>query len=114
MKKLTILLPVFLLTFFSACGGDKEKSPADSTSTGTTVSVNTNGGTLYNDKCSTCHGADGKAGVMGAKDLSVSTLDHATAVALVKSGKGMMKSFGGELTDVQVEAVVKYAESLRK
>lgn len=72
------------------------------------------GAALYDSKCVICHGGDGKAGVMGASDLSVSKLDHAGAVNVVKNGRKGMRAFGGELSDAEMEAVVTYAESLKK
>ncbi len=69
---------------------------------------------LYTDKCAICHGDDGKAGVMGASDLSVSTLDPAAAVNVVKNGRKGMRAFGGELSNAEIEEVVKYAGTLKK
>jgi mono/diheme cytochrome c family protein len=51
---------------------------------------------------------------MGAKDLATSTINHETVVAIITSGKNGMKAFSPELNAEQIEAVAKYAESLRK
>jgi mono/diheme cytochrome c family protein len=114
-KAISITLFTGLLIFsVQSCGGDKtQPSGNDSTKT-TTVSASLDGKSLYDAKCVSCHGTDGKAGVMNAADLSSSKIDHATACATVKNGKNMMKAFGSEMNDAEIDAVVKYAEMLRK
>ena len=61
-----------------------------------------------------CHGGDGKQNTMGAADLSTSTIEHTSVVGIITSGKNTMKAFSPELNAEQIEAVAKYAESLRK
>lgn len=67
---------------------------------------------IYEEKCTLCHGSDGKLGLSGAKDLTQSTLTHDEKVALVMNGKNAMMSFKEQLTPEQVEAVVLYVEAL--
>lgn len=116
MKKHIFFLALAGFAFaFSSCGENEVKVPA----TDTVVANKTNdaapsGDVVYESKCKVCHGADGKAGIMGAADLSTSTLSHEGAFAIVKNGKNTMKAFAGELTAEEMDAVVKYAESLRK
>lgn len=119
MKKLFLLLPAALLTlcFAQSCGDNEPKYGKDSTmkdSAPASVSASVNGSALYEAKCVMCHGDDGKAGTMGAADLSSSKLDHSVVVTVIKSGKNSMKAFSPELNDEQIDAVAKYAESLRK
>ena len=117
MKKIISLSVLFGAMFFAfqSCGGDKtQPASSDSVKPNATVSASVDGKTLYDAKCTTCHGGDGTAGVMGDADLSKSKLDHAAACAIVKNGKSPMKAFGGELNDAEVDAVTKYIESLRK
>jgi mono/diheme cytochrome c family protein len=109
-------LPGFILLLaVTSCGsgevkGDHTNGPA----VVMPVSPSPEGKKLYEAKCITCHGADGTAGLMGAKDLQASTLEHATVVTIISGGKGTMKGFSGELTGPQIEEVARYAESLRK
>jgi mono/diheme cytochrome c family protein len=117
MKKIILLLGFMGVIVFVAqsCGGGNEKAPvADSVKTNVTVSASMDGKSLYDAKCTMCHGLDGTAGVMGAADLSKSTIDHSVACAIIKNGKNTMKAFGSELNDAQVDVVAKYVESLRK
>jgi mono/diheme cytochrome c family protein len=72
-----------------------------------------NGQELYNASCTSCHGADGKLGLMGAPDLSVSSLDIANRIEIIKNGKGAMAPFGGTLTDDQIKAVAEYSATLK-
>ncbi|MBI3510646.1 MAG: c-type cytochrome [Bacteroidetes bacterium] len=114
MKKIfSVLIILVFAIFIFSCGNDNGSNvPVDSASGKNKMAMG--GKDIFSANCVSCHGEDGKAGVMGAKDLSLSTIDHATAVSIVKSGKGMMKSFSGQLSDTDIDAVVKYAESLRK
>ncbi len=72
------------------------------------------GKSVYEEKCMLCHGNDGKLGLSGAKDLTLSTLTHAQKVELVLNGKNAMMSFKDQLTAEQVEAVVQYVEAMPK
>lgn len=119
MKNVFLLLPaaLLILCFAQSCGNNEPEYGKDSTikdSASASVSASVNGNALYEAKCVMCHGDDGKAGTMGAADLSSSKLDHNVVVATIKSGKNSMKAFSPELNDEQIEAVAKYAESLRK
>ncbi len=67
---------------------------------------------IYEEKCTLCHGTDGKLGLSGAKDLTQSTLSHAEKMDLVMNGKNAMMSFKEQLTPEQVEAVTQYVETL--
>lgn len=72
------------------------------------------GKSLFEARCSACHGADGKAGIMGAFDLTTSTVSHEGMVAIIKNGRNAMKAFANEMTSEEIEAVASYAESLKK
>ena len=66
-----------------------------------------------NKNCLMCHGADGKAGVNGAKDLSVTTLSLDEQKAIIKNGKTPMPGYN-DLTDEQMNDLLQYIGSLRK
>lgn len=72
------------------------------------------GKTIYTANCVKCHGDDGKAGIMGAADLSETTLDKVAIHSIIKDGKGQMAGFSGTLTDAQIDAVIAYVNSLKK
>lgn len=66
---------------------------------------------IFEDKCSLCHGDNGKLGLNGAKDLSVTKLDHKGIADIIAQGKNGMASYKDVLTTAQIEAVTSYIES---
>lgn len=76
---------------------------------GKTIAVN--GKEIFIDKCALCHGDNGKLGMSGAKDLSVTQLPHAGIVEIVTNGKNTMAAYKDALTAEQIEAVASYIET---
>lgn len=73
------------------------------------------GKTVYDHSCVTCHGADGKLGLNGAKDLSVSQLNDDDKKTLIRNGKNSMPPYSKDvLTDEQLDAVVLYIGTLKQ
>ena len=70
------------------------------------------GKTVYDAKCTNCHGPQGNAGVAGAKDLSATAMSEDEIKHIVRNGKGMMPP--ADLTDEQVDAVTEYVKALKK
>jgi len=70
-----------------------------------------NGKEIFNEKCSLCHGVDGKLGMSGAKDLSITALDHASIVDIITHGKNAMAPYKDALSSEQIEAVTSYIET---
>ncbi len=102
MRKLFFIL--FSVTLFSCA----ETNP-------TTPDGKPDGKALYEQNCSICHGDDGKLGSAGSKDLSISKMDIAERMGIIKNGKGGMAPFGDDmLTDDQRQAIAEYIESFRK
>ncbi len=66
---------------------------------------------IFEDKCTLCHGDNGKLGLNGAKDLSLTTLDHKGITDIITKGKNGMASYKDVLTTEQIEAVTAYIES---
>jgi mono/diheme cytochrome c family protein len=73
-----------------------------------------NGHEIFTANCARCHGEDGKAGLMGSPDLSVSSLDLNAKIEIIKNGKNAMTGFAGILSDEQIKAVAEYTGSLKK
>lgn len=71
------------------------------------------GKSVYDAKCSNCHGGDGKLGIGGAKDLSASVMGDEEMKSVIVNGKGAMPPVSG-LTPEQVDAVTAYVKSLKK
>jgi cytochrome c6 len=92
-----------LALFILACAG-KDSSNNESSA---------DGSTLYKKYCILCHGADGKLGINGAKDITTSLLTQPERIALVKSGKNTMTPFEGILSPEEMKAVVTYSMTLK-
>ncbi len=73
--------------------------------------VAVNGKQIFEEKCTLCHGDNGKLGVSGAKDLSITQLPHAGIVDIIANGKNTMAPYKDALTTEQIEAVASYIES---
>jgi mono/diheme cytochrome c family protein len=101
MKILLILCGLMLLLW--ACGAK------ESTSTNGAV----DGAQVYKKYCLLCHGADGKLGLNGAKDLTISSLSKAERIVLIKNGKNAMTPFEGLLSESEIEAVAEYTMQLK-
>ncbi|WP_190242595.1 c-type cytochrome [Hymenobacter lapidiphilus] len=73
------------------------------------------GQALFTQNCALCHGADGKLGVNGARDLTKSNLNAAGRTYMVVNGSvsGVMPGFKGQLSDEQIAQVVAYSLTLK-
>jgi cytochrome c6 len=80
------------------------------------------GADLYQSKCASCHGAEGKGDTamgkaMKVKDLAsdeVQKQSDADLTAIVEKGKKPMPGYEGKLTKEQITDVVKYLRALKK
>jgi mono/diheme cytochrome c family protein len=70
------------------------------------------GKALYEVNCASCHGGDGKLGMSGAKDLSVSTLDTNGMKEIIIHGKGVMPA--AQVNEAQATAISEYVISQLK
>ncbi|HEV7230091.1 MAG TPA: cytochrome c [Bacteroidia bacterium] len=67
----------------------------------------------YINNCSKCHGADGKAMIAGAADLTKSTMDAWGAKDIVTEGKGSMPGFGEHMNTEEITSMVNYIQSFK-
>jgi len=79
------------------------------------------GGDLFKQKCSMCHGADGKGfSALKTPDFTdpkvQASLSDQQIVDTIKNGKKgtAMPAFGDKLSDDQVQSLLKYIRSLAK
>jgi cytochrome c6 len=80
------------------------------------------GAQIYKDRCTLCHGDDGKSTTPTGKAFNAASFTDPAAVkasdqeliTIVTKGKGKMMAFGGVLTDDQIKAVVAYIRTLQK
>jgi mono/diheme cytochrome c family protein len=71
----------------------------------TTIAAN-DGKALYEANCNLCHGADGKLGMSGAKDLTASVMDLAAIKEIIIHGKGAMPA--AQVNEEQATAIAAY------
>ena len=72
------------------------------------------GQAIYKKYCVVCHGADGKLGLNGSKDISVSLLTEAQRIEQITNGKNTMTPFKGILSPEEIKAVAAYSMTLTK
>jgi cytochrome c5 len=82
--------------------------------TQTNYDINLHGKAIFNGYCIVCHGEDGKLGLNGAKDLSISTLTDEEIKNIILHGKNGMSPYKKVLTEQEVEAVKNHVKNLRK
>lgn len=104
----SLVLIANCLLFFACSQGSN--SEGNKTSESSAVS----GETIYKENCSLCHGPDGKLGISGAKDLSISTMDKNQAVEIITNGKNQMTPYKSLLTPEEINAVADYVLTLKK
>jgi len=75
--------------------------------------VTIDGEKIFRQNCVVCHGADGKLGVNGSKDLTVSELSSDERYAIISKGKGVMTAFENILSISEIKAVADYTLSLK-
>ncbi len=130
-----ILTTAITLGLIWACGNGSASS--DSSSTSTTEPAKTESTTpaatpatdaaaapsaadleagkkTFEQYCKLCHGSDGKLGLNGAKDLTVSVVPLADRIAQVTNGKNLMTPFKDILTESEIKAVAEYSMTLKK
>jgi mono/diheme cytochrome c family protein len=71
--------------------------------------VATDGKSLFEANCASCHGSDGKKGLGGAKDLTAAVLDVAAIKEIILHGKGAMPA--AAVSDEQANTIAEYVNS---
>lgn len=71
---------------------------------------------LYTMHCEACHGEDGKLGVSGAADLSISNLSDKKIKTIILNGndKGMMPFKDLITKDTEIDSLVSFVKTLRR
>lgn len=99
-------IPVLIGLLLLACGS----ASVDTANAG--IKERTPGELLFIKNCTLCHGRDGKMGINGAKDLSISKLTRAEMIAMVEQGKGQMMPYNKVLSAKEIELVVEHVRTL--
>ena len=99
----------------AACSSNQPSVENNSTTESTETKVVNEGLQLFQANCVTCHGADGKLGLSGAKDLSKSALSASEMNTVIQNGRNGMPSFEGIIPDgPQLDSLISVVLSLRK
>ena len=80
---------------------------------GSNDSAGVDGAKIYKMNCTLCHGANGKLGANGSKDLTASPLGLEERIAIITNGKGAMASYKAILSEDEIKAVAKYTLTLK-
>jgi cytochrome c6 len=102
------LYTLFIILFFLSCTIEKKDDVPHE------AEVVKSGLTIFSERCTSCHGMDGKLGFGGAKDLTASKKSLAEIIHQVTEGKGAMAPYKNILTLDEIHAVAEYAKSLQK
>lgn len=68
---------------------------------------------IFKTHCQLCHGTDGKLGLNGAKDLTVSELSLDQRIELITNGKNTMVPYENILSPEEIKAVAQYTMNLK-
>ncbi|MCB0525800.1 MAG: cytochrome c [Lewinellaceae bacterium] len=68
---------------------------------------------LFNSNCKLCHGTDGRLGLNGAKDLTLSQLSVDERKSIITNGKNLMTPFGKVLSQNEIEMLAEYTIELK-
>ena len=116
MNKSLALVAIMFLVY--SYGISETKSPTFKPEVNTNEFATTNpdilGKTIYESKCTACHGIDGKQQLSGAKDLTISEKTFDEKVDAITNGKNAMMAYKNILSADEIKAVAGYVESLKK
>lgn len=109
MKNIITFLSLGLLGLVLAlngCGGDSVKTnPAMPAIPGAST---------FKKYCTACHGADGKMGLNGAKDLTASALTQEERVQIITNGRKLMAPYKSILSAEEINDVATYVGTLKE
>jgi cbb3-type cytochrome c oxidase subunit III len=93
--------------------------PAQKPSPAATAGPNVNAADLFAaQKCTTCHGADGKGKLKGVPDFTDAAWQKKQTdtemIETIKKGHKPMPPYEGKITDDQITALVAYVRSFGK
>lgn len=99
---------LFLFVVFSCSRKETKNSFSDESKT------IKSGYEIFHERCTSCHGADGKLNFGGAKDLTASIKSIEEIKIQVLNGKGAMPPFKNILSASEIDSVCHFASSFSK
>jgi cytochrome c6 len=103
-----LCIPLLLAMLVLACGNNGPDHAAAASGD----APRSRGEMIYTTHCTLCHGEDGRLGIGGARDLSVSQLGREEMKAIVANGKGGMMAYRNVLSAKEIDAVVDHVRTL--
>ena len=96
------LICIAILLIIVACAGSSNQSE-----------VSIDGEKIWKQNCVLCHGNNGKLGINGAKDLTVSETSLEDRIVQISEGKNLMTGFKTLLSPDEIEAVAKFTMNFK-
>jgi mono/diheme cytochrome c family protein len=109
MKNIIAFLSFVVLVFIMAlygCSGDSGTSKPNAKAIP--------GMSTFKNYCTACHGADGKMGLNGAANLTLTTLSKEETVAVITNGRKMMAPYKSILSEQEINDVADYVLTLKE
>ncbi len=104
-------LGLIIICFSIIACSNKQNNPP--TAEAVPAKSTVDGAGIFKQNCELCHGADGKLGLNGSKDLTISTLDLDARIAQITKGKGLMMAYEKILSPEEIKAVAEYSMTLK-
>ncbi len=113
-KPLALLSLVLIIGAYGLAEVNKRKFKVEKPQYEARATLSILGKQLYNGNCIICHGADGKLGQAGAKNLAISKLQKNEIIEIVTHGKNSMPPYKKYFDEKEIEAVADYVLTLRQ
>jgi uncharacterized membrane protein SirB2 len=115
-KNSKVLVVVSLLVFVMIYGytemvASKQKKGLSSENIQTSDTLT--GKLIYSQYCNSCHGDNGKKGLSGAKDLSLSKLSAEESLIVISEGRNSMMAYQNQLSKEQMVLVNNYIQDFK-
>lgn len=112
MRVSALLVLVLFIVSCTSAADEIDKQVSAARNKNSKLPSTPDGMVIYRKNCVTCHGADGKLGLNGAKDLTASVLPLGDRVQIITNGKNLMTPFKALLTEEEIKAVAEYSITL--
>ncbi len=104
---------VAICLLFAACSNESGGEQTKKTVAAAEAPATEDAKTLFESRCSACHGSNGRAGIAGASDLQASRLDSNAIFQVIQNGRGNMPAYKAMITENEIKQLVKYVDNLK-
>ncbi len=107
------LVCLVLGLFIIACGSETpDKKPKKKKPVAEAKKID--GEVVFLKHCVACHGANGKMGINGAKDFTLSELNTEEMVEVITNGRNTMLPYKNILKPAEIQAVAEHVQNFKK